>query len=537
MKVLLRGSINDTTTIDNSAQLHKTKNVMSSNNKRTKKVDNRSYDHDDSDEEDDVKGDDVNLGNESTEEDNTEEDNENLSSCTEVESTVENEEQDSDEEPEKLNDKTTQPKSKTMIEYMLDNGERGQATILTKQPKKTGSSKSWVNIYDIEQDKESSINWDRIEWWREKESEHVLVCQINESEEAVVEAKEKEMQNMIDNRVFEWVEDQGQSTVSCKWVLTEKVKYDGSSFVKARLVARGFEESNYARTDSPTCSKQSIRMIFTTASCMSWELYTLDVTSAFLQGNKMEREVYVKPPLEFAEPGKVWRLVRCLYGLCDAPRSWYKRIDSELKTLGGVVSQFDNALFLWHDDEGVLEGILAIHVDDFVYCGTSSWLKDVIKNIVTIFKISKSAQGCFPYLGLNVIQTRDSVLIDQCKYVDESKKIVLEAGKQLKKDEKLNEKEKKELRRVSGQLIWLTSNTRPDSAFDSCWVSNYGKDPTVKNILAANKAIDKVKKNQVRIVFPDLGNPQYWEVFVYSDVTHASLPSGASQGAYIILCL
>ena len=79
--------------------------------------------------------------------------------------------------------------------------------------------------------------------------------------------------------------------------------------------------------------------------------------------------------------------MRCLYGLCDAPRSWYKRIDSELKTLG-VVSQFDNALFLWHDDEGVLEGILAIHVDDFVYCGTSSWLKDVIKNIPRHSKIS-----------------------------------------------------------------------------------------------------------------------------------------------------
>ena len=58
MIVQLRGS-NDPTTIDNSAQLHKTKNVMSSNNKRTKKVDNRSYDHDDSDEDDDVKGDDV----------------------------------------------------------------------------------------------------------------------------------------------------------------------------------------------------------------------------------------------------------------------------------------------------------------------------------------------------------------------------------------------------------------------------------------------------------------------------------------------
>ena len=76
----------------------------------------------------------------------------------------------------------------------------------------------------------------------------------------------------------------------------------------------------------------------------------------------MECEVYINPPKEFAEPGKIWRLVRCLYGLCDAPRSWYKRVDAELKRLDGVVSKFDNALFIWHNDSGLLEGILAMHV-------------------------------------------------------------------------------------------------------------------------------------------------------------------------------
>ena len=304
--------------------------------------------------------------------------------------------------------------------------------------------------------------------------------------------------------------------------------------ISSKPMKNSFEENNYNRTDSPTCSKQSIRMVFTVASSMSWELHTIDVTSAFLQGNRLEREVYVKPPKEFAEPGKIWRLLRCLYGLCDAPRSWYERVLSELKKLKGIVSKYDNALFLWYNEEGVIDGILAVHVDDFVYCGTSSWLKFVVKNIIATFKISKSAQGCFAYLSLNIIQTRSSVFVDQYKYVEELKKVSLDTVRALQKDAKLNEKEKKELRRISGQLLWLTSNSRPDSAFDSCWVSNYGKEPTVKHLITANKAIDKVKKDQVRIAFPDLGNPKYWEVLVYSDATHASLPSGASQGAYIV---
>ena len=78
-----------------------------------------------------------------------------------------------------------------------------------------------------------------------------------------------------------------------KWVLTEKVK-NGKRIVKARLVARGFEEKIHnARTDSPTCSRQSLRITFAAASTMKWELQSLDITSAFLQGNGIARDVYM----------------------------------------------------------------------------------------------------------------------------------------------------------------------------------------------------------------------------------------------------
>ena len=55
---------------------------------------------------------------------------------------------------------------------------------------------------------------------------------------------------------------------------------------KLKLVARGFEESVHtARTDSPTCSRQSLRLCFVTCATMKWAINSLDVTSAFLQGN------------------------------------------------------------------------------------------------------------------------------------------------------------------------------------------------------------------------------------------------------------
>ena len=88
----------------------------------------------------------------------------------------------------------------------------------------------------------------------------VLLTVDEELSQEVIDAKEKEVVNLIDNDVFEEVKDVGQSCISCKWVITSKEKDDGR-IMKARLVARGFEERmNTARTDSPTCSRQSLRM-------------------------------------------------------------------------------------------------------------------------------------------------------------------------------------------------------------------------------------------------------------------------------------
>ena len=99
---------------------------------------------------------------------------------------------------------------------------------------------------------------------------------------------------------------------------------------------------------------------------MGWEIHSLDITSAFLQGNSIEREVYLKPPSEAGTDGRVWRLKHCIYGLNDAPRAWYDRVRKELLDLDGKTSSFDEAMFLWHDDECRLIGLVVTHVDDFV---------------------------------------------------------------------------------------------------------------------------------------------------------------------------
>ena len=96
--------------------------------------------------------------------------------------------------------------------------------------------------------------------------------------------------------MFEEVPFEGQDTVSSRWVITMKKDDKGEETIKARLVARGFEEAPIKNIDSPTCSRESLRLVFTIAASMSWKLGSLDISSAFLQGNKLERTVYLKPP-------------------------------------------------------------------------------------------------------------------------------------------------------------------------------------------------------------------------------------------------
>ena len=430
----------------------------------------------------------------------------------------------------------SRPKPNTEVQYEAD-GKLVRAKVLSVQPKRKGKNGNRVNIHVNGAERPCSINWDDVTEWREvKKTEEQVMFLTGDDElrQEVVDAKEKEVVNLIENDVFEEVKDIGQSCVSCKWVITSKVKND-VEVVKARLVARGFEErSNTARTDSPTCSRQSLRMSFVVASTMTWTIHSLDITSAFLQGNGIERNVFLRPPPEADCEGVVWKLKRCIYGLNDAPRAWYERVHQELLGLGGKTSLYDEAMFLWHNEECVIWGLIVIHVDDFIYAGTAQWNKEVIGHVMRKFKISAHASGTFRYVGLNVVQTTEGICIDQRAYVENLKAIDTAPGRLECKDEPLTAEEKSQLRSVSGQLLWATSQTRPDCAYYSCVVSNYGKEPTVRELVTANKAVKTMKSRDVQLKFPNLGNPDKIEVIVYSDASHANLPSGASQGGFIV---
>ena len=129
-------------------------------------------------------------------------------------------------------------------------------------------------------------------------------------------------------------------------------------------------------------------MLYAIAGNENWRLEAIDVTSAFLQGTELDREILVKPPKEASQEGKLWRMRKAAYGLYDASRRWWIKVMEEMVKLGGKTLTGDESLVYFHKNDKLF-GIVSIHVDDFQGTGNHHFLKEIMDELCFTFKISK----------------------------------------------------------------------------------------------------------------------------------------------------
>ena len=154
-------------------------------------------------------------------------------------------------------------------------------------------------------------------------------------------------------------------------MVTEKLLSDGRKGVEARLVVRGFEEDDKVQADSPTASKSTLQIAFAVIANEGWKCEIIDIKAVFLQGRRIERDVFVKPPREVREEGTVWKLEKAAYGLDDASRHWYFSVREDLISFDCKQSEIDKALFRWYQHDQ-----LKRHLSDA--CGMISCLQEQI---------------------------------------------------------------------------------------------------------------------------------------------------------------
>ena len=422
------------------------------------------------------------------------------------------------------------------ITFSTNGNETRSAEVLSRAGKRTGRFGNWYNIeYTAPRNlrgKKDNIDIKAVGNLKVIEEAPSEADVYVATENTYKDAKIRELNSWKNNEVYEEVPYNNQKCISTRWICTLKELDQGKVTPKARLVARGFEEpTDSLQKDSPTCSKDTLRVMISTVASMKWDLKSIDIKTAFLQGENINRDVYLQPPLEAnCKKGYIWKLKKCVYGLSDASMKWYERVKSTMINLGGEMSSVDSALFIWHKD-GVLEGLIAVHVDDFLWAGSNRFYQSIIQQLRKIFTFGKEECKSFKYLGLHVLHKTNDIELRQGDYVDALTPIII--NKEGRADnESLTESEKEQLRSKIGQLLWITSQTRPDISFDvSNLAINFNK-ATVKNLLEVNKAISKAKSDSLGLTFQRLTGPI--SITIFTDAAFGNLQDGGSQGAYLI---
>ncbi|GKA30230.1 retrotransposon protein, putative, ty1-copia subclass [Tanacetum coccineum] len=121
-----------------------------------------------------------------------------------------------------------------------------------------------------------------------------------------LEVMNVEMQFMKDNEVWDLVDiPLDGKTVSSKWLFKKKTGMDGAVHTyKARLVVKGFTQTygvDYEETFSPVADIRSIRILIAIVAFYDYEIWQMDVKTAFLNEHLFE-EVYMVQPEGFVNP-------------------------------------------------------------------------------------------------------------------------------------------------------------------------------------------------------------------------------------------
>ncbi|GJT57543.1 putative ribonuclease H-like domain-containing protein [Tanacetum coccineum] len=239
---------------------------------------------------------------------------------------------------------------------------------------------------------------------------------------ALVEAMQEELLHFRLQQLWILVDlPHGAKVIGTKWVY--RFKRDERGVVvrnKARLVAQGHRQEegiNYDEVFAPVARIEAIKLFLAFASFMGFIVYQMDLKSAFLYGT-IDEEVYVSQPPGFVDPDhpkKVYKVVKALNGLHQAPRAWYATLLTFLEKHGYKRGTIDMTLFIKNDQKDIM--LVQVYVDDIIFGSTrKSWCDEFEALMKGRFQMSSKGELIF-FLGLQVKQKTDGIFISQDKYV------------------------------------------------------------------------------------------------------------------------
>ncbi|KAK8597315.1 hypothetical protein V6N13_001938 [Hibiscus sabdariffa] len=253
---------------------------------------------------------------------------------------------------------------------------------------------------------------------------------------------------------------------------------------------------------------KSIRILLAVAAFHDYEIWQMDVKTAFLNG-KLEEDVYMTLPEGFVTPenaGKVCKLQRSIYGLKQASRSWNLRFNEATQEFGFIRNEDEPCVY--KKFSGSIVSFLILYVDDILIIGNDKPTLQSIKTwLSSCFSMKDLGEAAY-ILGVKIYRDRSRRLLCLSKstYIEkvlkrfgmeESKRGFLPMRHGISLSKEMCPSTPQERERMSqipyasviGSIMYAMICTRPDLSYALSMTSRYQANPgeghwtAVKNIL------------------------------------------------------
>ena len=359
-------------------------------------------------------------------------------------------------------------------------------------------------------------------------------------------AKATEVKNFIASNAFHILPDHlkpdRSQAIHMRWILTWKLRDDGTRKPKARAVLLGYQDEGYAHraTTSPVMTRQSRQLLLQLAAWKRWSVKKGDVTGAFLQSREYPDKLVCVPP-EICEalniaPGSITQVRRACYGLVDAPLERWRSVDTSLRSLGFERMWADSCCWVLRQ-EGVLRGVISGHVDDFLFAGKSGdrvW-ESKLEAIKTQYKWGDWEEGKFTQCGVVVEQTPEGFELSQPHYLDRLHEIGLNATRRKDRSSPTSERERTQLRALLGGLSWHAQQVAPYLAAEVGMLLTEVSRSTVETIIKANILLSQAKgKSSYKMKIHSFSAEDLLTLVAWVDAGNANRSDGGStQGIFV----
>ena len=282
---------------------------------------------------------------------------------------------------------------------------------------------------------------------------------------------------------------------------------------KARLVARGdqlkhpFDPDTYAGT----AHSETLRLFFSVAATLDYDLESHDVKTAFLHPSlKPDEKIYLRRPKgatdKYMPP--IVELLKCIYGLPQAAKYFDEHVTERLLSMGFKRCISDSQLFVLTKDGETL--YLLKHVDDFI-CGApkgSSLLAFVAAELGKSYTLTSHKEPT-NFVGLAISRDRPNrkITLTQPSYVATlqerfpiaptspmypMREDFLTSLPDHQDDQKLIDALHTIFQEKVGSILYLSSQTRLDLLYAVTQLSRRSKKCTTRDMKAVDRLLSYI---------------------------------------------